>query len=270
MAEFKLCPEGLATFPSAQKLEVGKICVGRVVRYDKELGCLFVYLGGGKIGIIPEKEVTIYEYTYPYGDTTFTPYQISSIVGKKITAKIMGISSGIYVLSRRKTIKEAYKQITSKANKNVRVQITAIYDYGLFCDIGNGVIGFVPISYCSLCRIQNLEKYFSVGDTIKVKITEIKTHKENYRITLSRKDAFKTYSLNPAAPKEGDVCTGKIGLPVQTDDGYFVEITPAIAGIVDIPYNVPHIEEGTTATFYVKRVTEKGLKLELIALLSKE
>lgn len=267
MAEFILCPEGLATFPNAQTLEVGKTCIGRVVRYDKELGCLFVYLGGGKIGIIPEKEVTIYEYTYPHGDTNYTPYQISSIVGKKITAKIMGISSGIYVLSRRKTIKEAYKQIASKANKNVRAQITAIYDCGLFCDIGNGVIGLVPISYCSACRIEEIRKYFSVGDTIKVKIIEIGTSKDNYRITLSRKDAFKELAINPAAPKEGDICTGKIGLPVRTDDGYFVEITPTIVGIVDVPYDVPHIKEGTQASFYVKKVTEKGLKLDLIALL---
>lgn len=268
MAEFILCPEGLATFPNAQTLEVGKTCVGRVVRYDKELGCLFVYLGGGKIGIIPEMEATIYEYTYPYGDTTLTPYQISSIVGKKITAKIMGISSGIYILSRRKTIKEAYKQITSKANKNVRVQITAIYDYGLFCDIGNGVIGFVPISYCSLCRIQNLKKYFSVGDTIKVKITEIKTPKENYRITLSRKDAFKTLEFDTLATKSGDVCIGTICLPVQDCDGYYVEVTPAISGIVDVPHEVPHIHEGTKASFYVRKVTEKGLKLGLVALLT--
>lgn len=267
MAEFKLCPEGLATFGNAPTLDVGKTCVGIVLRYDKDLGCMFVYLGGGKIGIIPEKEATIYEYTYPHGDTTLIPYQISSIVGKKITARVMEISSGIYVLSRRKAIKEAYKQLALKANKNVRAQITAIYDYGLFCDIGNGVIGFVPILYCSLCRIQNLKSFFSVGDTIKVKIMEIGTSKENYRITLSRKDAFKELAINPAAPKEGDICTGKIGLPVRTDDGYFVEITPTIAGIVDVPYDVPHIKEGTQASFYVKKVTEKGLKLDLIALL---
>ena len=268
MAEFKLCPEGLATFHNAQNLEVGKICVGKVVRYDKELGCLFVYLGGGKIGIIPEKEVTIYEYTYPYGETNLTPYQISSIVGKKITAKIMGISSGIYVLTRRKTIKEAYKQITSKANKNVIAQITAIYAFGLFCDIGNGVIGFVPISYCSLCRIKNLEKFFKIGDIIKVKITEIGTAKDNYRITLSRKDAFKTLEFDTAAPKSGDVCIGTICSPVRERDGYYVEVTPAISGIVDVPHEVPHIHEGTKASFYVKKVTEKGVKLGLVALLT--
>ena len=116
MAEFKLCPEGLATFENAPTLDVGKTCVGIVLRYDKDLGCMFVYLGGGKIGIIPEKEATIYEYTYPHGDTTLTPYQISSIVGKKITARIVDISSGICVLSRRKVIEEAYEQITSKVN----------------------------------------------------------------------------------------------------------------------------------------------------------
>ena len=269
MAEFKICPEGLATFPNAQNLEVGKICVGRVVRYDKELGCLFVYLGGGKIGIIPEREATIYEYTYPYGDTTLTPYQISSIVGKKITAKIMGISSGIYVLSRRETIKEAYRQIAAKLNQNVVLaQITAIYAFGLFCDIGNGVIGFVSISYCSLCHIQNPERYFSVGDIIKVKITEIKTPKENYRITLSRKDAFKTLEFDTTAPKSGDMCIGTICLPVRDCDGYYVEVTPAISGIVDVPHEVPHIYEGTKASFYVKKVTEKGLKLGLLTLLT--
>ena len=116
--------------------------------------------------------------------------------------------------------------------------------------------------------IQNLKKYFSVGDTIKVKITEIKTPKENYRITLSRKDAFKTLEFDTLATKSGDVCIGTICLPVQDCDGYYVEVTPAISGIVDVPHEVPHIHEGTKASFYVRKVTEKGLKLGLVALLT--
>lgn len=270
MAEFKLWPEGMKEFFNEPTLDLGATCVGVVLRYDKELKCLFVDLGMGMIGVIPETEATIYKYTYPYGDANYSPYQISSIVGKKITAKVIGITSGVYILSRKESIRETYEQIASKAKENVYARITAMYEYGLFCDIGNGVIGFVPISYCSLCRIEKIESYFSVGDIIKVNIAEIKTAEENYRITLSRKDAYKGLLLDPAAPKDGDICTGKICLPVRTADGYYVEITPAMSGIVDIPNEVPHIKEGTPASFYVKRVTEKGLKLELNALLTND
>lgn len=268
MTEFKLYPEGMRNFYNESILNLGETCVGIVLRYDKEQGCLFVDLGMGKIGIIPEKEVTIYKYTYPHGNESFIPYQISSIVGKQIKARVIGIASGIYILSRRETIREAYEQIASKAKENVYVRITAVYKYGLFCDIGNGVIGFVPISYCSRCRIEKIENYFSVGDIIKVNIAEIKTAEEDYRITLSRKDAYKPLSLDPVAPKVGDICTGIICLPVRTEDGYYVEITPGISGIVDISYEVPRIEEGTHASFYVKKITEKGLNLELTSLLT--
>lgn len=270
MAEFKLCPEGMRTFYNEPTLDLGETCVGIVLRYDIELRCLFVDLGMGMIGVIPEKEATIYKHTYPHGDESYIPYQISSIVGKKIIARVIGITSGIYILSRRETIREAYEQIASKAKENVYARVTAIYEYGLFCDIGNGVIGLVPISYCSQCHMEKLKNYFSVGDIIKVNITEIKTAEEDYRITLSRKDAYKPLLLDPVAPKVGDICTGTICLPVLTADGYFVEITPTISGIVDIPYEVPRIKEGTPASFYVKRVTERGLKLELNALLTND
>ena len=263
MAEFKLCPEGMKEVFNEPTLDLGETCVGIVLRYDKKLKCLFVDLGMGKIGIIPEKEVTIYTYTYPHGDESCIPYQISSIVRKKITAKVIGITSGVYILSRKETIRETYEQIASKAKENVYARITAMYEYGLFCDIGNGVIGIVPISKCSQCHMEKLKNYFSVGDIIKVNILEVKTAEEDYKITLSRKDAYKGLLLDPDAPKAGDICTGRICLPVRTADGYYVEITPAISGIVDIPHGIPHIKEGTPASFYVKKITEKGFKLEL-------
>lgn len=266
MTEFKLYPEGMRSCYNGTILNLGETCVGIVLRYDKELGCLFVDLGMGKIGIIPEKEITIYTYTYPHGDESCIPYQISSIVGKKIKARVIDIVSGIYILSRRETIREAYEQIASKKKENVYARITAIYEYGLFCDIGNGVIGLVPISQCSRCRVEKLKNYFSVGDIIKVNISEVKTAEEDYRITLSRKDAYKPLMLDSVAPKAGDICTGTICLPVCTADGYYVEITPAISGIVDISYEISRIEEGTHASFYVKKITEKGLKLELTSL----
>lgn len=263
MTEFVARPEGFY-----RTIVINESCTGFVIKYDKELKCLFVYLGNGNIGVMPEDEASIYKYKYPMNDVSLVPYQISTIVGRKIRARIVGILDGIYILSRRAEMMESYKYFLSHTDNIITSKIVNIIEKGIFCDIGEGVIGFIPIQEISCCYVNNIRNYYSVGDGIRVKITDIKSSDDDYRITLTRKRIYSDIWSSPNAPKEGDILVGRIGCPVIEGNGYFVEITPAISGIANVPPEISNIKEGAKAVFYVKRITEKGAKLNLMEVLT--
>lgn len=267
MAEFIPKPEALVKFQ--RNIKNGETCAGVAIKYDNQLECLFVYLGNGTIGVMPKDEVSIYQYTYPMGDNSLVPYQISTIVGKKINVKIIGIVDGIYMLSRKEEMMKAYDYFVSHEEKNIIARIVNIIDKGMFCDIGGGITGFLPISEISHCYVSNIRSHFSVGNIICVKIIDIKPSEDNYKISLSRRMAYSDITTSNII-KEGDILIGTICYPIYEGDGYFVELTPAISGIVDIPPDLFDLEEGTCVSVYVKKITEKGIKLNLVKVLAKK
>ena len=60
-------------------------------------------------------------------------------------------------------------------------------DFGAFVEIAPGVEGLVHISKLDVKRVEKVEDVVSVGDIIKVKVTEID---DRDRINLSRRDAL--------------------------------------------------------------------------------
>ena len=65
--------------------------------------------------------------------------------------------------------------------------VTRLMDFGAFVEIAPGVEGLVHISKLDVKRVAKVEDVVSVGDIIKVKVTEID---DRDRINLSRRDAL--------------------------------------------------------------------------------
>ena len=65
--------------------------------------------------------------------------------------------------------------------------VTRLMDFGAFVEIAPGVEGLVHISKLDVKRVEKVEDVVSVGDIIKVKVTEID---DRDRINLSRRDAL--------------------------------------------------------------------------------
>ena len=76
--------------------------------------------------------------------------------------------------------------------------VTRLMDFGAFVAIAPGVEGLVHISKLDVKRVEKVEDVVSVGDTIKVKVTEID---DRDRINLSRRDAL--VELDGMAVEEG-------------------------------------------------------------------
>ena len=65
--------------------------------------------------------------------------------------------------------------------------VTRLMEFGAFVEIAPGVEGLVHISKLDVKRVGKVEDVVSVGDLIKVKVTEID---DRDRINLSRRDAL--------------------------------------------------------------------------------
>ncbi|MBO7520196.1 MAG: S1 RNA-binding domain-containing protein [Clostridia bacterium] len=83
-----------------------------------------------------------------------------------------------------------------KVGDIVEGKITGITNFGIFADIGNGASGLVHISEVSSRYVSDINEFFKVGDTAKMKVLSIA---DNGKISLSIKDAN---SDKPAQKKE--------------------------------------------------------------------
>jgi small subunit ribosomal protein S1 len=123
-------------------------------------------------------------------------------------------------------------------------RITRIVPYGAFVELAAGVEGMVHISELSWSRIENPEEVISSGETITVKVIDIKEGDgpSLKKIALSVKQlGSDPWDTAGDRFKFGDKVTGKVTQCVKF--GAFVEIAPGVEGLV-------HISEMS----YIKRV----------------
>lgn len=230
--------------------------VGKAIRFDSRTHEVIVEFTNGILGIIPEDEFSIYDFTYSSNCIVPVPHQISSLIGRKVRAFVLGeMENGMFLLSRKRSMLEAWKSI--KNGDILQAQIINIIHCGVFIDIGSGITSYVPLTECSATRIFNPKKWFNLGEHIRVQISN---KQPLYRIDASIKQAYLTLEELTDLDQifEGDVIAVK--LSQQLPGGYFCEYTPNIVGIVDVFYD-SFLSECKTISASVHKITPKGLKL---------
>jgi len=154
------------------------------------------------------------------------------------------------VVSRRKLLQQEQDKAAEQFYEKIEVgavlkgRVTRTVPFGAFVELSAGVVGLVHISELSWSRIEDPGEVVSIGETIFVKIVEIKEADTplQKKIALSVKQV-ESDPWNTAGDlfEIGAKITGKVTKCVKF--GAFVEIAPGIEGLV-------HISEMS----YVKRV----------------
>ena len=92
-------------------------------------------------------------------------------------------------LAKAEAAKEVINMIANgpEVGAYYRGVVTRLMDFGAFVEIAPGIEGLVHISKLDVKRTEKVEDVVSVGDQIKVKVTEID---DRDRINLSRRDAL--------------------------------------------------------------------------------
>lgn len=156
----------------------------------------------------------------------------NAMTNRKIKVHVSKITSnGIYV-TRKIALNDAYKKITkyiSGKNTVFRCSVLSNSSKTVFVDIGGGILGAVAIADLSFVHYADINKWISQKDEFFACLVK-KT--EDRRFNLSRKE-FYAHDGSAFSFKYGDMPVVKISQAVPKGDGYYVEITPGIAGVMD-------------------------------------
>lgn len=217
---------------------------------------LIVDLGFMK-GIIPREEGAI-----GIREGTVRDIAVISKVNRPVSFVITGFGhdnngNDIAILSRRKAQEICMEKYISKLVPGdvITAKVTHMESFGVFADIGCGIISFLPIDTISVSRISHPKERFCVGMDIRVVVKSL----ENGRVNLTHKELLGTWQENADMFAIGET-VGGIVRSVE-DYGIFVELTPNLAGLAEPREGVA---EGSRASVYIKNIVPEKMKIKLV------
>lgn len=137
----------------------------------------------------------------------------------------------------------------------LNARVTHIEPFGVFADIGCGVVSLLPIDSISVSRIEHPRERFSVGMDIRAVVKS----RENSRVTLSHKELMGTWEENASQFRPGETVAGIIR-SIESY-GVFVELTPNLAGLAEVKENIC---PGQQASVFIKNILPARMKIKLI------
>lgn len=163
---------------------------------------------------------------------------LDRLLGQTFEFKILKLSKkrGNIVLSRRAILEKERESLRSETLKKieegavVKGVVKNITDYGVFIDLG-GIDGLLHVTDISWGRITSPRDYFTIGDSIDVKI--LNYDRENQRVALG----YKQLRTNPwdMVEKKYPVGTRITGKVVNiTNYGAFIELEEGVEGLIHI------------------------------------
>ena len=173
-------------------MKSGSIMQGIAYKYDENYN-VYVKLNDNIDGIIPRNELD-YLGIDEKGNTKIgiCKNKINNFVQFKI--KEIQNDSNI-ILSRKDVCKEALAWANSELIPGTIINgiVRNIRPYGVFVEIGGGVVGLLHIQDISISRMKNPNERFFIGQKIKTMVKYV--DKENSRIVLSYKELLRRLGL---------------------------------------------------------------------------
>jgi small subunit ribosomal protein S1 len=213
---------------------------------------------GPVMGILPRAEAIA-----PWISGSDRDIAVLSKVGKRICFTVKSISSdekgsAVALLSRRDVQKQAYEYLSKHLTPGsvVTAVVTHLTSFGVFADIGCGIIAMLPIEHISVSRISHPKDRFRPGQKILAVIHS--TDPEKHRFTLTHKELLGTWMENASAFRAGETVSGIIRS--VKDYGCFVELTPNLSGLADFRED---LAPGDGVSVYIKSICPERMKIKL-------
>lgn len=239
-------------------ITTGEILQGKVSKCDSNYN-LYVDLGNNRKGVIPREEVeavNIDETGFP------KPNICTSKVNKFVQFKVKDIDSkNNYILSRKAVGKEALNWITNELKEGMIVNgiVKSMQPYGVFVEIGGGIVGLLHIEDISIARIKTPAERLKIGQKINVMIKCIDRKLE--RVILTYKELLGTWEDNVQYFNEGETVTGIARETEKFKNGIFIELKPNLVGMAEYKEG---IEYGQNVDVYIKKIIPERRKIKLL------
>lgn len=185
---------------------------------------------------------------------------VVSKIGKVIYCVVesVDISTNEVVLNRKRLQKYYKETVLNNLNSGtvLETQVLSVAPFGVFVDLGLGIIGMLPLADISITRIVNPKDIFKTGDNITVVYKGL--GEKGY--IVSHKELLGTWKENLKDYNIGDYFQGVIR--EIKPYGLFIEITPNLSGLADYPEDL-EVHLGDTVCVYLKSINEEKLKVKL-------
>ncbi len=251
--------KNINSLTSRESLE--EACLSRKILEARAVVCdsnhnLIVDLGIMK-GIIPREEGAI-----GIKEGFVRDIAVISKVNRPVCFTVEGfdkdeLGNEVAVLSRRYAQEICMENYVLKLRPGdvIPAKVTHMESFGVFADIGCGIVSFLPIDTISVSRISHPRERFHVGMDIKAVVKYF----EGTRVHLTHKELLGTWEENAELFSIGET-VGGIVRSVE-DYGIFVELTPNLAGLAEPKENV---FVGNQASVYIKNIVPDKMKIKLV------
>ena len=188
---------------------------------------------------------------------------VISRVGKQTCFTVSEVVSDekgapVAVLSR-KNAQEKVMQVfleTLKPGTVLTCCVTHMESFGVFLDIGCGIIAMLPIEHISISRIPHPKERFRVGQKILAAVLSI--DRERRRITMTHRELLGTWMENASLFQSGETVSGVVR-SVQ-NYGSFIELTPNLSGLTDVHEG---LMAGDRVSVFIKSMDAARMKIKL-------
>ncbi len=208
-------------------------------------------------GYIPKEEAV-----YLNDGEQLKDIAVISRVGKPVCFKVIGFDEKdgkkTALLSRRAAQKECIENCLLKRTPGdiIDCKVTRTEGFGVFADVGCGVIALLPTDCISTSRIFHPSDRLTVGDIIRVAVKSIE--RENFRMFITLKELLGTWEENVAEFSVGQTVSGVIRS--IEDYGVFVELTPNLSALAEYRDGCC---AGACVSVYIKSINSQKMKIKL-------
>jgi len=202
--------------------------------HDANKGGLILYWQGLQ-GFLPASQLTGEHYPrVEDGDKDKILVELKKLVGQTLVVTIIGATpeDGKLIFSEKNTEPSREKAVAIESIKEgdvLKGEITGMVDFGVFVKIQDGLEGLVHISEIDWALVEDPRKLFTIGDSVDVKVIEVKDGKVSLSIKALKENPWKTAAKQY---NKGDIVDGII--IKYNKHGALAAIEEGVAGLVHI------------------------------------
>ena len=213
---------------------------------------------GNVAGRIPHREAIA-----PWISGSGRDIAVLSRVGKQTCFTVSSISADpkgapIAYLSRRNAQELAMNWFLEHLEPGsvLTCRVTRLESFGVFLDIGCGIIAILPIENISVARISHPEERFRKGQKILAAVRHV--DRNTRRITMTHRELLGTWMENASRFSPGETVKGIVRSVKEY--GVFIELTPNLSGLADIRDG---LSPGDQVSVFIKSIRPERMKIKL-------
>ena len=135
-------------------------------------------------------------------------------------------------------------------------RVTRLESFGVFLDMGCGIIAMLPIEHISVSRISHTKERLRTVQNLRAAVLSV--DQERRRFTMTHRELLGTWMENASWFRPGETVPGVVR-SVQPY-GSFIELTPNLSGLAD---SREDLTSGDRVSVYIKSIRPERMKIKL-------